>query len=200
MPVSYRAKDDRYLVSCDKVHCMLNIAVNTAVAATELEQEHECPVINGHTKYAGSVTMTLVEDMWEKADAAYTEFTELELADPVPIARLKGALRMAAEMIVIFMGPHFQTADEIVREIVKRKQMRDSGEPYETKGLGYRMYELPKDDKKQRPVQPKPVVPSKLSKDDIAMIRYMKDNSTHKELAGLFSITEAEVQAVLLSG
>lgn len=171
-------------------------------AGIELEKHHECPFINGITKYAGSVTMTLVEDMWEKLDFAYEQLLGTHSSEFKDVAFWKGQCRMGAEMIAIFMKPHFQTPDEIVREVVKRKQMRDTGEEYETKGLGYRMYELPKDDNKPRQVKAGPariVVPSKLSSDDIQMIKFMSGAQTNQTIAELFDITEAEVKAVVTS-
>jgi len=202
MPVGYREKDGRYTVTCDKPFCYLSIAVHTLPAATELDQHHVCPFINGTTKYAGSITMQLVEQMWAKADEAFAKLLEYNDTDNRDKSYHQGECRMAAELIAIFMTPHFKTGDEIVREIVKRQQMKAAGEPYETPGLGYRIYELPKDADKPREVktaEARIAVPGKLSAEDISMIKFMKDTQPLKTIADLFDITMAEVGAVFRS-
>lgn len=203
MTVSFREKDDRYIVSCDRPYCLLNIAVSTLPAAVELEQHHECPFINGKSKYAWSITVQLVEQMWAKADEAYVELlTAKENHVENAVARWQGACRVAAELIALFMTPHFRTGDEVVREIVKRKEMKDKGEQYETPGLGYRIYELPRDEAKPRiskPAAERVAVPGKLTAEDIQMITFMKDAQPIKTIAELFDITVPEVEAVFRS-
>src|SRR6266542_1056016 len=178
MAVRYREKDDRYTVTCDKNSaCCLSIALNTLEAAQQLYDQHQCPTINGKSKYAWSVTVTLVEQMWEKVDSAYAELMSTD--DLAEKTRLKGAVRMACELIVIFMPPYFRTSDEVGREVMKRHKLKQEGEQYETAGLGSRTYELADSRKAQARItapptrKPLTAIPEHLDADDIRMIKFM---------------------------
>lgn len=56
----------------------------------------------------------------------------------------KAKARGIAEVLALFMPPHFTTGDEIVREALRRYNARTSGDnEYETAGLGSRRLEPP---------------------------------------------------------
>lgn len=84
--------------------------------------------------------MTLVEQVWKKVDEDM-----LALMQPGPntdFASLKARLRAFAEVLAIFMIPHFTTADEVARE-AKRRYDNRLDETYCTAGLNVRRYEAP---------------------------------------------------------
>lgn len=86
-----------------------------------------------------TVTKTLVQQMWEKLDV---EYESLVMSGD---ESWKHKARSTAECIAIFMPPHFRTADEVVKEAVKRFKAKEAGEDYETPGLGTRRYETPEE-------------------------------------------------------
>lgn len=95
--------------------------------------------------------MTLVERMWEMIDQEFAilesdYMQNLTESDYNERDTLRGKLRGMAEMIALFMSPYFKDANEVTREVVKRKRMRDSGEAYETPGIGNRRFETPPND------------------------------------------------------
>ncbi len=204
MAVGYREKDDRYTVTCDKNSaCCLSIAVNTAEAAQQLYDQHQCPTINGKSKYAWSVTVTLVEQMWEKVDQTYAQLAMAPAVGP-DLERLRGAVRMACEMIAIFMPPYFRTSDEVGREVMKRYEKKQASEEYETAGVGSRTYELA--NSRKAPVRitapptrkPLTAIPERLDADDIRMIKFMGREQI-AQIAETFGITLDEADAVLSS-
>jgi hypothetical protein len=137
--IQLRKSDGRYVVKCSGPHCTLAVACKTSEEALALEDSHTCPHINGVSHYAWSITVTLVEELWQKLDEGYARLLR---PDGTALERefVKGRLRGLAEATCIFMKPHFTNPDDIVREVVKRRQ---SGPDYETPGLGQRRYEAP---------------------------------------------------------
>jgi len=84
---------------------------------------------------------TLVQQMWDLLDARTAE-----LMKPVPdeeILTTRGQARGIAQCLALFMQPHFSTADDVVREAVKRYKAKQEGTDYETPGLGSRSLESP---------------------------------------------------------
>ena len=115
-------------------------------AAIEDWNTHTCPWGSG-TKVSWSVTKTLVEQMWHMLDREVDSIKGHVNADgQVQFAAdptyHQTRARAFAESIAIFMTPFFATADDVVRESLKRWQARKDGDTeYETAGLGHRRYE-----------------------------------------------------------
>lgn len=84
--------------------------------------------------------MTLVEQVWAKVDEDMLALMQPEAH--TDFAALKARLRAFAEVLAIFMTPHFTTADEIAREAKRRYDNRMDPE-YCTPGLNQRRYEPP---------------------------------------------------------
>lgn len=84
---------------------------------------------------------TLLQRTWDLLDA------EVDLIfDPSGeyIEYHKNRARAIAEVLAMFMVPHFASADEISKEAMKRRKAREAGDTeYETAGLGSRRYEPP---------------------------------------------------------
>lgn len=121
---------------------------------------HKCPWGSG-TKVAWSVTRTLVEQMWDKLDLELDQIKghlnsegKMQFAIDPNYHQIRA--RAISECIAIFMPPFFATADDVVRESVKRHEARLKGEEYETPGLGHRRYESATVEKAriEQPVRP----------------------------------------------
>lgn len=84
--------------------------------------------------------MTLVEQVWKKLDEDMAAL--MQPGGSTDFVALKARLRAFAEVLAIFMTPHFNTADEVAREAKRRYQNRHN-EDYETPGLNSRRYEPP---------------------------------------------------------
>lgn len=147
MPIEYLPKSGNYLVTCTLRLCYLHVCRPNSELATEHERNHKCPEPGGSTHYSWEITMTLVEKMWELLDSEYELLEEARIlsnGNGEGYAAIKGRLRGMAIMTALFMSPHFGDANEIAREIMNRKRMRDACEPYETPGIGSRRYEMPR--------------------------------------------------------
>jgi hypothetical protein len=84
---------------------------------------------------------TLLQQVWDmldvEVDLIYSE--RIEFKD-----YHKHRARMIAEVLALFMPPHFRTPDEVAREGIKRYKAREAGDDrYETAGLGSRAFEPP---------------------------------------------------------
>lgn len=111
------------------------------------------PIPGGGEGMAG---MSIIEQIWTELDMEF----DLYMAQPEGKRSdyKKGQMRGMAFTLSLMMIPHFTTVDEIVREVAKRKKMRDTGEAYQTVGLGPRRLEMPADTapavKKERKTMP----------------------------------------------
>lgn len=131
-----------WIFRCPKTNCYKAVACDTEEQALAVEADHDCPNQGGITKIKGSVTLTLVEDMWAKADKVYATIHNPELSQH-EVEKVRERIRGICEMIAIFMPPHFTDVAGIGKELMKRKAHADAGEPYETPGLLGRRYEMP---------------------------------------------------------
>lgn len=131
-----------WVFRCPKENCYYAVSADTEEAAAEKRDAHKCPYQGGITHIGGSITVTLVEDMWEKADRAFADFLE-EGMSPDLAKQRGGIVRGMCEMIAIWMPPHFTTGNEVGKELQKRRAMFEAGEQYETAGLHGRRFEPP---------------------------------------------------------
>lgn len=89
---------------------------------------------------------TLIQQMWDEVDLQYNFFQEKKKIvgqNEKDLAFTKGYLRGCVKMLSIFMRPHFNTPDDIVREVHRRWDHAQRGEEYETPGLGSLRYTPP---------------------------------------------------------
>lgn len=124
-----------YLFECPKENCYYRV-----VGSTEEVAKHNCPHI-GDTKIGWSMTKTLVAQVWDLLDDS---MYEIMARDDYPKKESdKARARAFAEVLAIFMVPHFRTADDIAREAMRRYKAQQAGEEYETPGLGTLKYMTP---------------------------------------------------------
>lgn len=146
MVVQYVAASNLWVARCEHEDCKLLAGFDNATSATWLALEHYCPAAASLRVLTEAEVTTLVEHMWEKIDKEFV-ILKTTLKDELPesrdVANQTGRLRGMAEMIAIFMTPHFQDADSIARECSRRYKAKLAGEPYETAGLGSRAQEPP---------------------------------------------------------
>jgi hypothetical protein len=114
-------------------------------------------------------------------------------------ANLKGKARGIAEMIAIFMNPHFTDANEVAREAKRRADARARlDESYETAGLGQRRYEHPPsvttEDalKYKREPAKKPI----MSDEDMTKMKRAYGSFPPELLAKTFNITVEQVKQI----
>lgn len=194
-----------WLHTCDEPWCRWRVTSKTPEPLP-----HRCPWYGGTTRIAWSITVTLVEQMWHRLDSIMDELALLPKntaeMDPEEYreheifeANLKGKARGVAEMIAIFMNPHFTDANEVAREAKRRADARArQDESYETAGLGQRRYEHPPsvtaEDavKYKREPAPKPI----LSPDEITKMKRAYGSFPPDLLAKTFGITVEQVKQI----
>lgn len=216
MTKGWRGVEERNLVStdgqkhpwvfrCPKPNCYYAVSAQSEEEARTQEREHQCPYQGGVTHFGWGVTVTLVEDMWHKADAAYLRITEENLSAE-ELAKRKGVVRGMCDMIAIFMVPHFKTADEVGRELLKRAAAHQAGEEYETPGLGGRRYEPPPGENKYLQNRSTPAVKestppskSKLSEADTESIKFAFESGmfTKEQISKTYGVSVATVEQLV---
>lgn len=84
---------------------------------------------------------TLLQRVWDMLDA---EVNEIQAPGIHSNEYHKIRARALADVLAMFMVPHFTTSDEIVKESLRRYKARIDGDTeYETAGLGSRRFEPP---------------------------------------------------------
>lgn len=121
----------------------MHVAATSQEHAEQIRDTHKCPYAGGETRWSWDVTKTLVEQIWDKLDAEMVKIKSAPTssAEQVDVLQATQRARAFAEVLAIFMVPHFRTADDIAREAAKRYKAKQAGEDYETPGLGSRRYE-----------------------------------------------------------
>jgi hypothetical protein len=144
---------------------------------------------------------SLLSQLWSEMD----ELTALLLVGqttPEESLKAQGRARGVAFSLSLFMAPHLRTEDEVVAEAVKRYQMKQAGEPYETPGLGARIYEPPPGENKysegpsrtRGAVKPQDAWRTKLDPDVVATIK--KSTFPVDMLAQVYSLTQAQIRTL----
>lgn len=86
---------------------------------------------------------TLLQRTWDMLDMHTHDLLSNLDMDPMGRLTIASKARAIAEVLAMFMPPHFATADDIAREAKRRWLAKQNGETYETPGLGSRAYEPP---------------------------------------------------------
>lgn len=137
-----------YSVRCPKKHCYYAVCADDEASAHEKLRTHKCPR-SGETKIGWSMTKTLVQQVWDRADAHYAKLQDFkenmvdEETSPRRYCTVKGALNELCWTLSIFMVPHFTSAKEVGEELRRRYDAKQAGEDYETPGLGALRYSPP---------------------------------------------------------
>ena len=167
--------------------------------------------------------MTLVEKAWAILDSHMDELDLLPkpewptegfmqyddphekleeyVADCEHYANIKGRCRGAAEIIAIFMHPHFTDANQVAREAARRLAARKRQDAeYETAGLKTLRYQPPPGtdmDKYKVEAKRRGKAHAKLSEEDAGKLERAYDTFPKDLLAKTFKLTEAEVDEVV---
>lgn len=207
MPITPSRADERFpfLVECNKNDlCLLHITVKTYEEAVELEkpENHKCPR-RGETNFGASVTQSLLEQAWGILDQHMAMVQSIEKGHPER-ENWMNRCRGVAEVIALFMPPHFRTADEVAREAMKRWQAAQNGEPRRTAGLGDLKYTFPDDPKYKSPLAQAAQAKAKAEKGEEPVDEKTKQDilvgkafMTPKQLADAFNLNIKTVERVL---
>lgn len=173
----------------------MSVCVKSVEAGQDVATTHHCPSV-GPTKIGGSMTKTLVVQVWDLLDADMTKLMEGEGDKAI----LKASCRAYAEVLAIFMVPFFHTADEIAREASRRYKAKKADEEYETPGLGSLKYMPPlgspeRTVPKAAPAQSKSMFDAKT----LAAIKFASESGIFKveEIAKMYHVTVADIEKAL---
>lgn len=101
---------------------------------------------NGEVRMTVQMTAgpTLLQRTWDLLDAEMNAIIANQFGDDDILLKHKTRARAIAEVLAMFMVPHFSTPEDIAREAQRRHLARVDGDTeYETPGLGSRRYEPP---------------------------------------------------------
>ena len=138
-------EDFPFLYECGEKNCFYRVVTRTLEEAKE-QNQHRCP--SGVTTNIGaSLTQSILEKAWGELDRVVADLKSGR--DDIERDFLRGKARGIAEVLALFMPPHFRTPDEIARESMKRWQAATADPPqtHETPGLGSLRYTFPEDPK-----------------------------------------------------
>lgn len=207
-----------YQVWCDQEGCIFRIVEKTEEAGLRALSFHKCPYKGGETRISPYVSMNAVIESWDKLDAAVIELLEGNWPDqadgsPHPERiRLKGVCRGMAELLALYMKPHFETADQISAEAAKRYKARKAGEEYTTPGLTPQTFGQPRTrewkegiNKSSTPAKSAPTkiaVTDRFKPTELAAIKAAHEMGMMNvtELAKMYKVTEDVIQEVIASG
>jgi hypothetical protein len=166
------------------------------------------------------LSRTILEEGWLKLDACVIEMFEgnyppitaldardheYEIAENPEKLRLKGVCRGMAEILALFMSPHFTDGDAVTAEAVKRYKAKKAGEDYETPGLGGLRFAPPPGTpaaSKPQASAPRASTPAKpkhkLGEQEITAIRFAMESGMFKatDLAKTYGVSEAVINEV----
>jgi hypothetical protein len=149
--------------------------------------------------------VTLVEQVWKKVDEDMLNL--MQPAANTDFVALKSRLRAFAEVLAIFMSPHFTTADEVAKEAKRRYDNRDDPE-YCTPGLNQRRYEPPPGTpvrsvaptKATAPYSPPKAIYAKLKPEEIEAIKKFSTlGFTTEQMAKTYGVSKTVIDAVIAS-
>jgi hypothetical protein len=129
------------IFKCTVQHCYYHVSVKDQTHYDHVQADHGCPNQCGTTTYGGTITVSLLTDIWEELDKAVAYLR----AEPngSQAEYYKAYASGLSFTLAKFMVPHFRTHEDISREALKRYKMRMDGIAYETPGLAQRKYEIP---------------------------------------------------------
>lgn len=145
----------------------------------------------------------LLLETWQLLDDA----TATILGDPVDHERFdtaKAQARAYANVLALFMQPFFNSADEVVREAVKRHKARRANEEHVTPGLAEEIWDpmknwdgSPRVEFSSQPAKPKSV--SKLQPQQEVFIRKAVGDGTMKAevLADMFKVDISVINEIV---
>lgn len=153
MPFSWSkdAQSRPWVARCHRENCFYCVSASAEEEGQIRLALHNCPT-KGPTRFGLMMPRTLLEQSWEMLDELVDKIFDGDL--PADEKRdLQNQAKGVAQVLAIFMQPHFEFPHEISLEARKRWQARKAGEPYETAGLGSRRTEPPPGDNKYQPIQ-----------------------------------------------
>lgn len=129
---------------CERPGCFWITAHKTEQNAIDQQAKHEketCPLTGGDTYLMAEtdekgqqytqphLNKSILEDLWDELDKTYDTLSREH--GPIPQENLKGRARGIAFAIKLMSKPYFETIEDVVKEAVKRKHIRDGAKPWE---------------------------------------------------------------------
>lgn len=137
-----------YEFRCPAPFCFYVIVAPDEATLDQRIENHTCPWFGGGTTtYSwGVMSDSYIGPIWQMLDAEVDIIkndtdTEQLSRDARVAARYRA--RGLAEALAVLMPPFFTTADDIVREAIKRWEARQAGEEMKTPGLGRLKWKRP---------------------------------------------------------
>jgi hypothetical protein len=124
-----------FIVRCDQPGCFYFVSAKNHTEGVTALTTHTCPHTGGPTRQGLMMSKTILENAWIKLDALLETILDDNLEEEDRKA-LRNQCRGMAEVLAMFMSPHFTTGDEVSREAKRRYNSKKAGEPVETPGLG----------------------------------------------------------------
>lgn len=150
---------------------------------------------------------TLIYQMWDRLDSHLSVIIETEVTNPgeeKEVSDAKVAARELAEILAMFMVPHFTSADAIAGEAMRRREARLAGEEVETAGVGSLRFTPPpgtvrydKPPKAARPAKrsaPKRSGSIPKDSEDGIRVALQSGKFTVEQLANLYNVPVEEVE------
>lgn len=193
---------------CNEEKCYYVVAAKTYEEGVALLTNHDCPYTGGPTRIGLMMSRTKLDEAWLKLDVAVVELIEGNLA-PEEKTRLVGVCRGMAELLAIFMQPHFDHPDQISAEAKKRYEAKKAGQDdYETPGLGGVRFAQPRTrewkegiNKSATPAQTKVNPADKFKPEEVKAIKAALDMGmmNEEELAKMYKVGVALIKQIVAS-
>lgn len=186
---------------CQAPLCFYCIVAPTEAILDERIERHPCPWFGGGTTTFswGVMSDTYLVPIWKLLD----EQVDIIKGDAhdFPTEKYTAAQNKArgmAQVLAVLMPPFFSSADEIVREAVKRWEKRQAGENYETPGIGRLKWKQPEPEAtmafaKRVEFDPEEEPASQLSDEDKNKIRQSKAFPSNM-LAAAYGVPESTIK------
>ena len=118
--------------SCPAKYCYYHVRLGPVT-----DEQHNCPHL-GVTTHGWSITVGLVEQIWQKLDKVVDEMKHEPKPTDLAIQNLRGQAEAYAESLVLFMAPLYNSVEDISREAGRRYKARKAGNlDYTTPGIGH---------------------------------------------------------------
>lgn len=194
-------EDFPFLYECGKDNCFYRVVTQTYKEAQE-QHKHPCPY-GATINFGAGMTQSILEKAWASLDEVVADLKSKR--EDIDRDFLRGKARGIAEVLALFMPPHFRTPEDIAREALVRYKAAtaDPPEEHETPGLGSLRYTFPDDPKyktalaqtaetKRRAEKGRERVDEKTRGNILAV----KGMFTLTQTAELYSLSEATIQRI----
>lgn len=187
-----------YLFKCEVLGCHYSVCIKTFEEGEQQHFTHQCPR-RGPNVLAGK---SILEQAWNQLDHAVEQIVSMQKNPDLKtsLAEVKSAARGKAEIIALFMVPHFRTADDVSREAMRRYKLKQAGEEVITPGIGMGRMIMPQTARTHaKPVSSPPAEKPKhnLSDQEVKAIKKAAGDGIPMDmLAQMFKVSVAVIRSL----